>query len=145
MKYFFIAFFLLQFTTGFALPIWPDDSSKTNLKDQMKELLAGFEGEAGVYLYHFSRKQEIAINADEVFPTASMIKVPIMLTLFSKIEAGAYEYNQQVVYKDSLFYSEDDILGSFKDGQEIAISKLIMLMITMSDNTASLWYWHRNQ
>jgi beta-lactamase class A len=32
-----------------------------------------------------------------------------------------------------------DILGSFKNDEKIELSKLIMLMLTMSDNTASLW------
>jgi beta-lactamase class A len=36
-------------------------------------------------------------------------------------------------------YAGEDILGSFKDGEKIALSKVAMLMITTSDNTASLW------
>jgi beta-lactamase class A len=36
-------------------------------------------------------------------------------------------------------YPGEDILGSFKDSQTIELSKVIMLMLTTSDNTASLW------
>jgi beta-lactamase class A len=32
-----------------------------------------------------------------------------------------------------------DILGSFKADEKIELSKVMMLMLTMSDNTASLW------
>jgi beta-lactamase class A len=32
-----------------------------------------------------------------------------------------------------------DILGSFKSGEKIELNKVLMLMITTSDNTASLW------
>jgi beta-lactamase class A len=32
-----------------------------------------------------------------------------------------------------------DILGSFKNNEKIELGKVIMLMLTMSDNTASLW------
>ena len=42
-------------------------------------------------------------------------------------------------YRDSLLYPGIDILGAFKDSQEIELSKVMMLMLTMSDNTASLW------
>jgi beta-lactamase class A len=42
-------------------------------------------------------------------------------------------------YKDSLLYAGVDILGSFKQNEKIELSKLMMLMLTMSDNTASLW------
>jgi beta-lactamase class A len=43
------------------------------------------------------------------------------------------------VYKDSLLYEGVDILGSLKNNEKIEMSKVMMLMLTMSDNTASLW------
>jgi len=43
------------------------------------------------------------------------------------------------VYKDSLLYAGVDILGSFKTNEKIELSELLMLMLTVSDNTASLW------
>jgi beta-lactamase class A len=44
------------------------------------------------------------------------------------------------MYRDSLFYDEgDDILSRFKDSATIELSKVMMLMITISDNCASLW------
>ena len=44
-----------------------------------------------------------------------------------------------MIYKDSLLYEGEDILGSFKDSEKIELSKVMMLMLTTSDNTASLW------
>lgn len=43
------------------------------------------------------------------------------------------------MYKDSLYYAGEDILGSFKHNEPIELSKVLMLMLTTSDNTASLW------
>ena len=43
------------------------------------------------------------------------------------------------MYRDSLRYSGEDILASFKDGETITLDKVLLLMATMSDNTASLW------
>jgi beta-lactamase class A len=48
-------------------------------------------------------------------------------------------YHQPFIYKDSLLYEGEDILGSFKSNETIELSKLLMLMLTTSDNTASLW------
>jgi beta-lactamase class A len=79
------------------------------------------------------------INADTIFPTASMIKVPITIGMFNKIESGEIKYDSILTYKDSLLYEGEDILGSFKNDEKIALSKVMMLMITTSDNTASLW------
>jgi beta-lactamase class A len=36
-------------------------------------------------------------------------------------------------------YAGVDILGSLKNNEKIELSKVMMLMLTMSDNTASLW------
>src|ERR1700709_2703391 len=83
--------------------------------------------------------KRLAIHADTLFPTASMIKVSIQCGLMDKIEKGEMQYNQKLVYRDSLLYKGEDILGSFKDKDTIEVSKVALLMITMSDNTASTW------
>ena len=57
----------------------------------------------------------------------------------NKIQTGELKYDQEVIYKDSLLYEGSDILGSFKSGEKILLKKVMMLMLTTSDNTASLW------
>ncbi|MEZ4701320.1 MAG: serine hydrolase [Rhodothermales bacterium] len=112
------------------------------LQQRIAERVAPFRGDVGVYVRHLPTGREVRINADSLFPTASMIKVPILLNPFDAIEHGQLLYHQPLVYRDSLLYEGEDILGSFKDGETILLSKVIMLMITMSDNTASLWLQH---
>ncbi|WP_343063790.1 serine hydrolase [Flavihumibacter stibioxidans] len=38
-----------------------------------------------------------------------------------------------------MLYPGEDLLGSFRDSANIQLAKVIMLMMTTSDNTASLW------
>ncbi|MCW3117886.1 MAG: beta-lactamase [Chitinophagaceae bacterium] len=116
-------------------------AQKTDKKLQLKieDLIRDFKGDIGVYVKDIKNKTTVAINADSVFPTASMIKVPILIGIMDKINKGGLQYHQQLVYKDSLLYEGEDILGSFKTGEKIELSKVMMLMLTMSDNTASLW------
>ncbi len=109
------------------------------LQPKLDALVADFKGDVGIYVRALSTGEEIAINADTVFPTASLIKVPILLKVFDSIEKGDLDYHQKLVYRDSLLYPGEDILGAFRDSAEIALSKAAMLMITTSDNTASLW------
>ena len=81
-----------------------------------------------------------AVNADTIFPTASMVKVPILIGLMHKIHNGELSYHQEMLFTDSVRYSEgEEILASFKDSQHIALNVLTMLMMSMSDNGASLW------
>lgn len=111
----------------------------TVLTKKLQATIKDFEGDVGIYVYHIPSGREASLNADTLFPTASMIKVPILLRLFDRMEKGELSYQEELVYKDSLYYPGSDILGSFKNGEKIALSKVVMLMITTSDNTASLW------
>ena len=54
----------------------------------MKVLLDSFHGTAGVYVRNLKTGKEAAVNADTIFPTASIIKVPILIGIFKKIEEG---------------------------------------------------------
>lgn len=125
---------LLVFTvTAFA------QSVDKKLTARLQKLVTGFNGEAGIFVKNLKTGKTASVNADSIFPTASMIKVPIMLGVFNEVEKGNLNYNQELVYRDSLLYAGEDILGSFKDGEKIKLSKVQMLSITTSDNTGSLW------
>src|SRR6201996_600491 len=108
------------------------------LTAKLEELTRSFNGQVGIYVQNLKTGKTVAINADTLFPTASMVKVSILAGLMDKIDKGQIQYNQKIVYRDSLLYKGEDILGSFKDGDTIEVSKVALLMITMSDNTASL-------
>ena len=117
-------------------------SVDVKLQSMLKQTIEDFEGDVGIYVQHLPTGNTASIRADELFPTASLIKVPILLKVFDLIEKGELSYDQKLVYRDSLLYAGEDILGSFKDGESISLSKVVMLMITTSDNTASLWLQH---
>lgn len=109
------------------------------LNAMVADLAKDFKGDVGIYVKSLKTGKVASFNADTIFPTASMIKVPITCGVFDKIEKGELEYKTQLIYKDSLLYAGEDILGSFKHGEKIWLAKVLMLMITTSDNTASLW------
>jgi beta-lactamase class A len=109
------------------------------LEAKIAERVQGFKGEVGIYVKDLRSGRVSLYNADTVFPTASIVKVPILLGVTAAVENGQLAYDSNHVYRDSLLYAGEDILGSFKDGENIALKKIIMLMMTTSDNTASLW------
>lgn len=130
---------ILTLCIALAFSICNGQKTDESLTKQVTELVKGFKGDVGVYVRHLKSGKTVAIDADSLFPTASMIKVPITIGVFNKIEKGELRYDSTFIYKDSLLYAGEDILGSFKHGEKISLSKLLMLMITTSDNTASLW------
>lgn len=108
------------------------------LTAQLEAALAGFHGQVGVYVRNLKTNRIAAVNADSLYPTASMVKVPIMCGIFDKIEKGEILFNQELLYRDSLKY-DNGIVGSFRDSTRIALPKVVHLMISQSDNTGSLW------
>jgi len=109
------------------------------LQSKISELLRGYNGSIGVYVKNLKNNKIVAINADTIFPTASIVKVPILVGVIDKMNRAELNYDSNLVYKDSLLYAGSDILGSFKNDEKVSLKKLIMLMLTTSDNTASLW------
>lgn len=109
------------------------------LLKQLLQLSQGFQGQIGFYIKDLKSGRVAAYQADSVFPTASIVKVMILSAILERIQNGTLSYHQPLIYRDSLLYPGEDILGSFKNGERIELSKVIMLMCTTSDNTASLW------
>jgi beta-lactamase class A len=132
MKYKLLIFLLCSSMAALA-------QTDTRLTKQLNNLVKGFNGEVGIYVHNLKTGETAQINADTLFPTASMIKVSILCGLMDKIEKGEIDYHQKLVFKESLRYDTGDILSSFRDGDTVELSKVAMLMITTSDNTASLW------
>lgn len=123
----------------FFIPALFAQKTDRTLTKKIEALLTGFDGMAGVYVKNLKSGKTAAVNADTIFPTASMVKVPILVGIMDKLEKKELSYHQKLIYRDSLLYQGEDILGSYKDSQSVELSKVIMLMLTTSDNTASLW------
>lgn len=121
------------------IPSLAQSKKDKKLQRKIEALIAGFNGDIGVYVKDIKRNKIVELSADTVFPTASMVKIPILIGVMQKIEKGDLQFDQELVYRDSLLYEGVDILGSFKNDEKIELGKVMMLMLTMSDNTASLW------
>lgn len=104
------------------------------------KLIEGFNGQIGVYVKSLKTGNTISINGDTVFPTASIVKVPILIGIMDRINKNELNYHQKLVWYDTLNYDPgEDIVAYLKPQSEIELSKVMMLMMTISDNTGSLW------
>ena len=133
---FFLASFFLLFLHK------PTQAQKTDIKFQRKieSLIKGFHGDIGIYIKDLTSNKIVAINADTVFPTASIVKVPILIGIMDKINKKELDYHQKLIWVDTLNYDPgEDIVSYLKPQSQIELSKVMMLMMTISDNNASLW------
>ena len=128
--------FSLVFSGLFAASAQKTDN---NLQKQIKALVSGFHGTVGVYVHDLKKDRIASYQADTIFPTASIVKIPIMLGIMNKIQNGELDFHQVMVYKDTINYDPgEDVLAAFKPDQKILLSKLLLLSLSLSDNTASL-------
>ncbi|HEY0015828.1 MAG TPA: serine hydrolase [Longimicrobium sp.] len=108
----------------------------------LDSLVRGFGGTVGVYVRHLPSGAGAAIHADSVFPTASLVKVPILLALYDQVAQGRLDLDARVPYPDTLNYryvEATDVAGYMVAGDTLPLSELAFLMLTVSDNVASLW------
>jgi len=127
--------FLLAFFSLYAVAQKTDNA----LEKQIRDLVSGFHGTVGIYVHELKKDRVASFNADTVFPTASIVKIPIMIGIMDRIQNKELEFHQVMIYKDTIHYDPgEDVLASFKPDEKILLSKLMLLSISLSDNTASL-------
>ena len=129
---FLISIFLSNRTTAF----------NNNPFKKIEILLNNFNGEVGFYFLHLDKGIEFGINENKIFPSASLIKIPIMVQIFNRVENDNLNLDSLLFYDSSLInykYKGDDSIARFKENETISINKLLTHMITFSDNHASLW------
>ena len=133
-----LTFFLLFF--GLFQQIKAQEATTDyKLQQALQELTSDFKGIAGVYVYNLKTNKEAGVNADSIFPTASVIKVPILTTVFEKIENGDYKYNEPLLYREDRTYGGSGLMQYFKDSTNTDLRTALALMIGYSDNTTALW------
>src|SRR5262245_19574374 len=100
--------------------------------------MRAFHGEIGLYAKNLDTGEVVAVNADERFPTASLIKVAVMAEVYGQMEAGKFGKETPVTLHDADKAGDETIpLNMLHDGTELTVSDLLKFMIAYSDNTAT--------
>lgn len=116
---------------------------KNNLSTEIPELLSNKGFNYSLICADVKTPDYFALNSyskdikDISSPSASVIKIYIMISAYYKISNGDLDSNSKVILQDSMKVGGSGILSSKESGTEYAIDYLIYLMITESDNTAT--------
>ena len=95
------------------------------------------EGIVGVAAKHLETGECICHNADTAFFTASTLKVPLLVELYRQVDAGVIDVNQRIDLTDALRVPGSGVLKELAGGLRPTVHDLAMLMIIISDNTAT--------
>ena len=108
-----------------------------NLRADLERLAAGVPGVIGIGVKTTWDGQAIFINPDRAFPTASVFKVPVLIELLSQAEEGRVRLDERVTVTDALKSPGSGVLKEMASQPSMSLTDLAMLMIIISDNTAT--------
>ncbi len=104
---------------------------------RVAEVADGVEGIVGVYAKDLASGAEIAHHADTIFPTASVMKIPILYELYRQVEAGKVDLAARTTLDEAHLVPGSGILQDLEPGLAPTLKDLATLMITISDNVAT--------
>ena len=107
------------------------------LRRTLDSLVQAHHGTVGYSVVDVETGTRIAARGDETFPTASLIKVPILVTVYDLIAKGQLSPADRLTVLRIDKVPGTGILQHLHDGMEITVADAAWLMATISDNTAT--------
>jgi len=98
---------------------------------------AGNSGDIGIFAKNLDTGATYAYRADVPTPTASTIKLPVMIEAFYEADAGKLDWNKMIRLNNADKISGSGILQDLSDGDQFPLRDLMHLMIELSDNTGT--------
>jgi beta-lactamase class A len=112
--------------------------NKASLADRLQPLIEAHRGRVAVGVEPLEDGERFAHQVDDVFPTASLIKFPVLIELYRQAEEGHVDLKKQVTLHEADKAPGSGILTPhFSDGATLALVDAARLMIAYSDNTAT--------
>jgi beta-lactamase class A len=92
-------------------------------------------GVTGVLVREIGGETLFAQRSDEVFPAASVIKIPLVMALYADAADGRLSLEERMPV--GAIVGGTGILGALRDVRDVSLRDLAMLAIALSDNTAT--------
>ncbi len=111
-------------------------SDNQNLS-QIKSLVSAINGQVGVAALNLENDKSIYLNENATFFMASVFKIPLLITLYKQVDLGHIDMKQRVTLSQDLKTGGSGVLRELMPGIQPTFFDLAMLMIIISDNTAT--------
>jgi len=99
--------------------------------------MLGVRADWGLYVKFTGSGEEIAFKADTMMDTMSVIKIPLLATLFRACDRGALDLAQTYTLETRYKRFGTGVLQAMDDGMVFSLRDAATLMIIDSDNTAT--------
>ena len=111
--------------------------SSVTIATEVARLADATGGIIGVSATQLATGRHIGYRELELFPTASVIKLPLLVTLHEDAIAGRIDLAERVVYRGETKVAGSGVLQYLDDGLNPTLRDLSILMMSVSDNTAT--------
>ncbi len=108
-----------------------------DLERSLARITHSINAEWAIYVKFLASNEEIVMNADARMDTMSIIKLPLLVTLYREHEAGRVDLNQRLTLHTRWKRFGTGILQFLEDGLTFSLHDAATLMIIQSDNTAT--------
>ena len=115
----------------------PATADTAALRAALGRAVAAHHGVVGYSIRNLDTGEELSLRGDETFPTASLIKVPILVTLYDLVEQGKIALDDPLTILSIDQVPGSGVLQYLHDGATITVHDAAWLMSTESDNTAT--------
>ncbi|MCI0641141.1 MAG: class A beta-lactamase-related serine hydrolase [Gemmataceae bacterium] len=129
---------LLACIAVFVLFVPEGVGQENTLAQRLTPLAQSHRGRVAIAVKHLDNSESCYLNADEVLPTASLIKFPVMIEVYQQVLEGKIKLSDMVTLRE-----QDKVPGSgiltyhFSEGATFPLKDAVRLMIVFSDNTAT--------
>ncbi len=108
------------------------------LEARLRPLIDAHKGEVAISVKHLKTGESFTHRADEPMPTASLIKLPVMVEVYQQAHEGKLKLTDPITLKQADKVPGSGILTAhFSDGASFPVVDAVRLMIAFSDNTAT--------
>lgn len=109
------------------------------LRLQIEKTVAPARGDVGVAIKHLETGQEVVVRAEEPYPMASTVKLPILVEMYAQERAGTltFEEMRQLSPSDQHVGSGDISVIFDLPGVTMNLANLANMMMMVSDNSAT--------
>ena len=112
-------------------------AANNDLDARVSALTTPFKGSVMLYAKNLGTGRDFGRGAETKVRTASTIKLPILCALESLVDAGKVRWDERIVLKADDKVTGSGVMGNLADGTDLTVRNVAILMIIVSDNTAT--------
>ncbi len=115
----------------------PREAQWEAMTGELAKLAAKYPGRVSIHLKDLKTGRSWSHHPDDLFPAASLIKVPVMIAAFYKIRDGQLALDERMAITRRNRVGGSGSLKWRPDGTKLSVRELLIHMINESDNTAT--------